>query len=307
MTKLLLQLAGLVAILGVACCGAGFIQGGTPTNLYFEKEGGQLTLNYGKPDIPSAIVEAGLGETAPAHTPGGDAVVTAPADSTADASTGAAPAAVADSAAAPTEDLSIVTPTATPTGLDLDVSGGSVTLQAGDSWQLAVRGTTNFTTAMDRGTWEIDCHRLSAGQEVTFVVTYPTGTQLRELELAIGAGELIADGLACQSADLSVGAGRMTLTGITVSGECDIEVGLGTLDLAGSLARGTDIECGMGIVRCTLARPAEYGYSVEEAMGTVKIDGQSYSGLGTEVVHAPRAAVQFDIECGVGTVEVQFA
>ncbi len=302
MTKLLLKLAGLVAILGVACCAAGFIQGGSPTNLYFEKDGGQLTLNYGKPDIPSVIAEAGLGEamTAPADTPGADAPagLSASADSTL----------VTDSATVtPTEGWSIVTPTATPTGLDLEVDGGSVTLQAGDAWQLAVRGTTNFTTAMDKDTWEINCRRLPAGQEVAFVITYPTGTQLRELELAIGAGELTADGLACQSADLSVGAGRMTLTGLAVSGPCDIEVGMGILDLSGSLARGTDIECGMGIVRCTLARPAEYGYSVEDAVGTVKIDGQSYSGIANEAVHNPHAAVQFDIECGIGTVEITFA
>ncbi len=298
MKKLFLRLAGYAAVLGVASCSAGLLLGGRPTNLHLEKENGHLALHYSENGQNEHFLES-IGEFLPTRP-----------DTTAQANTATQldnSNAAGSSAPAGQSEWLTVTPAAAPTELDLEIEGGTVTLQAGDAWQLAVRGTDAFTAVMDKGTWEIDSRMLHTDQDIAFILTYPAGTVFNELDLAIGMGELTADGLHCLEADLSVGAGRMTLTGFTAENSCDMQVGMGILDVTGSLNRGTDIECGMGVVRCTLTRPAEYGYEVEEAAGTVEIDGQHYSGLATEVVHNPRAAVQYDIECGMGTVKVLFA
>ena len=93
------------------------------------------------------------------------------------------------------------------------------------------------------------------------------------LEIEIGAGELIVEGLtATRSAELSVGAGTMTVTDCTLA-NAEIDCGMGELVFDGVLTGRGSIDCGMGNVTVTtIGRADDYGAKVECGMGNVELD-----------------------------------
>ena len=50
----------------------------------------------------------------------------------------------------------------------------------------------------------------------------------------------------------------------------------------------------------------DYNYKIQCGAGSVNIDGDQYSSLGVERKIDNRAARSMELECGVGTIEVQF-
>ncbi len=121
------------------------------------------------------------------------------------------------------------------------------------------------------------------------------------------AGTLKADGLACRTADLEVGAGEMTVKNLTCTQESSLDVGMGKLTIdGGSLDGKNEVSCGMGVAEVAVSRPADYGYALESGMGSVTIDDYSHSGMGVELEVNRSAATFYDIECGMGEVTITF-
>lgn len=192
------------------------------------------------------------------------------------------------------------------TALALDVSGAQVDIRTGDKAGLAVSGTDAYTSEVKNGTWTIASDNHTFSDTVRFTVTLPAGTQLDSAQLRIGAGALTAQGLSCGTAALSVGAGTMTLTDFACTGDATLEVGMGTLDVTGTLGGRTAVDCGMGKAALHAARPAAFGYAVDCGLGSVAVDGRRYSGVSKDVSVNAGAAVFFNIRCGMGAVTVDF-
>ena len=152
--------------------------------------------------------------------------------------------------------------------------------------------------------------------EVAFSVTVAGDGFLSNLLVtaAESAGEnrlaietLKADGLACRTADLEVGAGEMTVKNLTCTQESSLDVGMGKLTIdGGSLDGKNEVSCGMGVAEVAVSRPADYGYALESGMGSVTIDDYSHSGMGVELEVNRSAATFYDIECGMGEVTITF-
>lgn len=193
--------------------------------------------------------------------------------------------------------------------LDVQLGGVKVELQPGESWALRTEGLrVRCNSVIANGVWHISNQDSSLvnlpGGKV--IITYPVRLPLRQLTLQIGAGSLVSGPLCCQQADIEVGAGSMTLDDLLVQGRCRLQVGMGSLQMQGSLQQGAKIDCGMGSVKCRLERPASYGYAVNCGVGTVRVDGHNHSGLGSEAVVDRDAPVQYKINCGMGEVLVNF-
>ena len=215
-----------------------------------------------------------------------------------------------DTDAAPTDAASEVDAAAQEAdALDVQLGGVKVELQPGESWALRTEGLRmRCNSVIANGVWHISNQDSSLvnlpGGKV--IITYPVRLPLRELRLEIGAGSLVSGPLCCQQADIEVGAGSMTLDDLLVQGRCRLQVGMGSLQMRGSLQQGAKIDCGMGSVKCRLERPASYGYAVNCGVGTVRVDGHNHSGLGSEAVVDRDAPVQYNINCGMGEVLVNF-
>ncbi len=68
-----------------------------------------------------------------------------------------------------------------------------------------------------------------------------------------------------------------------------------------------EVETGVGVTSVKLTGSREdYNYKIQCGAGSVNIDGDQYSSLGVERKIDNRAARSMELECGVGTIEVQF-
>ena len=195
--------------------------------------------------------------------------------------------------------------------LDIEIGGGRVIIQPGESCDLRVEGSPRYESSLSGGEWEIytndDWNTGVNWDDVVFTITLPADTVLDEISLTIGAGTLTAGALRCREADLKVGAGTMTLKDFVCTDDCEIDVGMGTLTIdGGALSQYTEIDCGMGTVKLKLERPDSYGYTVSGGMGSVSVDGNKYAGMAIDATQNTDADTFYWIKCGMGSVKLEF-
>ena len=280
MKRFLLRAAGGLAALGVILCAAGLLCGGRVGGLVPHWENGRLVLFV---SAPQGTAEQEASPVIPVEKP--------------EPEPGSDPAASVEG----------VIPTGELHSLELEADAAQVTVQPGDGWGLQVSGTTAYTAVQEDGVWMVTVKKRVADPSVTVTLTYPQGIELQHLERELGMGSLTVDGLSCRTADVEADAGEITLNDLTVTGDCSLEVGMGSIRLQGDLRGGAEIDCGLGEVQCTLMRPQSYGYTVRCDMGSVEMDGRQYDGFSNKASENPSAAVQYAVECDMGSVQLRFA
>lgn len=155
------------------------------------------------------------------------------------------------------------------------------------------------------------------------ILYLPEGTVLNDVAINAGAGKLEIDKLSATTLDLDLGAGKVDLSGINVTGEisvdggagemtvkestftnADISMGAGELNLTANLIGNSKVDCGVGEVNIDLLGLKEdYKITVDKGIGEAEIDGESVSngkvfGSGSNTV---------DIDGGVGSISVTFS
>lgn len=213
------------------------------------------------------------------------------------------------------------------TKLDFDLSCADVTLKTGENFKVEAKkiNAKRFRTEMKGDTWEIECDvkksdRISGNKAPTITITVPKDFVAEEAALNLSMGTLAVKNLAAEQSTLNVGMGEMIVSGFS-SGDCDIDLGMGSLELTGEITGQNTIQCGMGSAEMTLTGdPRDYGFSVSVAMGSAEINGEDISpdglppigshesvgGLATERSWNLDAPNRFDIDCGMGSVEIDF-
>lgn len=143
----------------------------------------------------------------------------------------------------------------------------------------------------------------------TVTVAYPAGTEFAEVSIDIDAGTAaLEDDLKAGEFSVSVGAGTLENYGIVTAGQTDIEVGVGTLELADLDADYIEAECGVGMMSLDVAgRKEDYNYRISCGVGSVLLGEDEFTGLGsTKKVDNNGASRKMQLECGMGTLEVDF-
>ena len=96
------------------------------------------------------------------------------------------------------------------------------------------------------------------------------------------------------------------MNGFEVS-ELEMDCGTGTLTAAGTARQEVSLSCGTGEINYTASDQKEsYDYEIECGAGTVLLGEEHYSGVGLEQEILNHTGREFGIECGMGTVTVQF-
>lgn len=204
-----------------------------------------------------------------------------------------------------TDAGSVQMPDGTITSLEFDLGGAEVTVRGGESFSLEVLHGSLRKNQVQNGVWMLENGvKDLSGAEI--VVTVPQDQVLDRLNLEVGAGKLNLENLHCKTAEFEVGVGSLNAAGVTVEERSDLTVELGQLQLDGSLLGRTAVQCEMGDVTLNLEKPAEYGYRVTSDMGSVSIDGQSYGGMGTELEMMRDASNFYEIDCDMGSVNLEF-
>ena len=130
---------------------------------------------------------------------------------------------------------------------------------------------------------------------------------LESFEGEVGAGQMIIDGLTCNTMDINVGAGEFLGESILVNDEAELKVGAGHIGLQGDVKGDLDVECSLGGAELTLAgAEIDFNYEIECAAGSVVAGTAEFSGLSSERSVDNGASKEMNLECAMGAIEVEF-
>lgn len=153
----------------------------------------------------------------------------------------------------------------------------------------------------------------------------PEDYHYREIDIALGAGELVFDGLDADTVRLEVGAGRFAAAGLK-AGELelqagmgqielkdvnvekvDAEIGMGELSLEGAIEGSVDASCAMGNVDMRISgSQKDFNYRIDGAMGNIDLGAENYSGFGVSKTVDNGAAKEMRIQCDAGNITIVF-
>lgn len=136
----------------------------------------------------------------------------------------------------------------------------------------------------------------------------PEQFSFKEAKISLGAGQINGKtDLQVKDMEIALGAGEIRLSALTVE-KLQAQVGAGSLIFKGDIGQKADVECAMGNVEMTLnGSKNDYNYEVEAAAGDVNVGGQSFGGLAGKWGIENDAPRDIDVECAMGSVFIKFA
>lgn len=177
------------------------------------------------------------------------------------------------------------------TSLDIEYGAGELKIYYDDveKVQIEQENVTKFDSYVDEGVLHIKGENGSvSSSDAVLVVVIPKGMKFDEVDLELGASKAEIDGLVANSIDIEVGAGKADVLNLDAT-NLSADVGVGQL------------------VITAVGKETDYNYKVECGIGSVKIGGQFYQGIGTEKNITYQGASRFmDVECGIGEIQIQF-
>lgn len=154
----------------------------------------------------------------------------------------------------------------------------------------------------DHRIWANTVNR-SAGRMVVWI---PEGLTFSSASFDIGAGYMKMENIVSTELDLTVAAGQIVVKDYTTD-SLDADCGAGKMDITGAVGQKAEVSCGVGDLNMTLAGAQEdYDYSLSCGVGRLVVGTEKYSGLGAVRQINNGTGREFEIECGVGNVEVVF-
>lgn len=217
--------------------------------------------------------------------------------------------------------------------LNFEFALGKVSISMGDAF--SVRVTDMFEGAIfseiKNGIWYIEDSLLREGSVFSgyapeIEITIPKDSLFEKVTIQAEAGEFYVDELLADTVELSLKAGRMRIERLAaqkklvlVNGVGEINIysldgknlsldnGIGATALYGSLTGSNRIDCGIGEVRLVLKdrSRADFGYSVDCGIGTVIVDGTSYTGTVKHSDYNRGEGDFFELFCGIGRIEIE--
>jgi hypothetical protein len=121
-----------------------------------------------------------------------------------------------------------------------------------------------------------------------------------------GAGSFKGDGVKARKVNLEAGAGSIEFNGCEF-GESRVSAGAGRFVFSGTLGDFTDVSTGAGAVEMKINGNAnDYRIDFDRGIGSVRIDGESFSGIGHGSSGNRTAPRKIKLSSGVGSVRLDF-
>ena len=210
--------------------------------------------------------------------------------------------------------------------LNITVSAAAVEIKNGEAFSLE-SNHKYLKAQIKNGTLLIDedvpflRHR-SEDVNVKVILTVPSGFSFERSEIETGAGKLTAEALCTEKLQMELGAGETVFENLIVTGEAEIDTGIGKfsvrdgsigrLDLAigvghvsitANLLQKSEIDCGIGSAElCLLGEKDDYTVVVNKGFGSIKADGKAVSN-GTKIGNG---SIDLEINGGIGDIDIYF-
>lgn len=195
--------------------------------------------------------------------------------------------------------------------LEVDVDYSSVVLKNynGSEVKVDARGIASekFKVRKKGSTLCIEdkTHRPTDSSEIT--VYLPEDSQMQEVSLDAGAGEIILDTLNVHEFSSEIGGGRLYISEKLTAREIDCSVGAGQMDLASLSGTEIELDCGAGQVTATLEGTQEdYSLEAECGLGQIQFGDESYGALNDSISRGDGKR-EIKLDCGVGQIDIQFS
>lgn len=219
------------------------------------------------------------------------------------------------------------------TELRFEFALGEVSVLPGDTF--SVRVTDMFEGAISsevkNGIWYIKDSLLKEGSVFSgyapeIEITIPEDSLFEKVTIQVEAGDFYIDELLADAVELWLKAGRMKVDRLTARKSLIVENGVGEINiysldgknlsldngigatiLYGSLTGSSKISCGIGEVKLVLTDRSrtDFGYSIDCGIGTVIVDGASYTGTVKHSDYNRGEGDFFDLSCGIGRIEIE--
>lgn len=206
--------------------------------------------------------------------------------------------------------------------LELEIGAADIEIVTGET--LLVLTDNPYITAEERnGTLVIrESSHIANLESSSLTLQIPGGMTFGQVKLVTGAGRLRLETLSCRELEWELGAGQAEVQSLTVTGEADIDGGLGQFIIHDGSIHDLDFDMGMGEAelcllltgRCEISAgvgslaltiPAaleDYTISAEQGLGRIEVDGMTVTGKGTLGTGSHRLA----LEGGIGSISVYF-
>lgn len=219
------------------------------------------------------------------------------------------------------------------TELRFEFAVGKVSVQSGNTFSVRVEDMFEdaISSEIKNGVWYIKDSLLKEGSVFSgyapeIEITVPKNSLFERVIIQMEAGDFYIDELLADEAELCLKAGRMRVDKLTARKNLEIENGVGEINiysldgknlsldngigataLYGNLTGSSKIRCGIGEVKLVMTGRdrADFGYSVDCGIGTVIVNGTSYSGMTKKSDYNRDEADFFDLSCGIGRIEIE--
>lgn len=229
------------------------------------------------------------------------------------------------------EDASYVVPLAEVKKLEIAIGAGELTVREKElsdgnieinvtglgEWEYHIDGDTLCVNAFDEviqtmnvGEISITIPKDSYFEEVDIEVGAGVmelaDVEANVLEAKIGAGEAVMQRVAADDFSAEVSAGNLKAKEMN-SVNAELSVDLGECVYEGSITGNLEADCDMGNLDIALTgSEADHNYVIECDAGNIDIGDRSLSGVSAEKVIDNGAVSNFEINCGLGNITVDF-
>lgn len=227
------------------------------------------------------------------------------------------------------------TVSATVKRVDINLKASSLVIREGNgTGTYAAKGfgsgslrisSDNDSLKIEEGEWE---HLIDFGNDApkpVLEIELPSGVTLESCRVHVGAGSarfenvsvgdfdvdsgagsLKGSSLTAKTAKFETGAGSIDLDGCAFE-ETKVSTGAGRFAFSGMPGKRTEISAGAGSVEMTVkGKKNDYRIEYTRGVGSVKVDGESFTGMGNGTAGNWNADRRIKVSSGVGSVRIDF-
>lgn len=206
--------------------------------------------------------------------------------------------------------------------LDMQIGAANVVIETGEFLSVETDNPYITVTEQDEKLLIREKSHIANLDSSTVTVCIPEDLVFDEVDITTGAGLINLETLTCRELDMELGAGKVEMDNLNVTGDADIDGGAGQIiihsgnlnnlsfdmgvgegDVVTVLTGQCDISAGIGALYLTIPGKLEdYTIHTEQGIGRIEVDNMAMKGHGT----IGSGANRLEIEGGIGNITVDF-